>query len=411
MTAAADATLIQHVRVFDGDQITDANSVRLRGELIAEIGTDLTPLPDEAIVDGTGATALPGLIDAHTHVFAGSLEQALAFGVTTELDMFAEPRLVNALKQDAATRHDRADLRSAGTGATVSGGHPTQLVDRGIYPPFPTITTSTDLDAFVAARAAEGSDYLKIFIDDGTVVGYPHPTLDSAAVAALVTAAHKRGLITLAHPGSHAEVGWIVTDTGIDALAHLPTDHTLSNELADRIADHGIFVIPTLGVSNAVCGRGDGPTLANDPLTGPFLDATSRMMLTMMDGNFPLGPDAHTDPSAATGSIPLLLERGVTLLAGTDAGTVGVAHGASLHRELALLVDAGLTASQALTAATAGPADAFTLADRGRIQPGLLADILLVEGDPTIDITTTRRIRHIWHRGTPVNRHRFSTSC
>jgi imidazolonepropionase-like amidohydrolase len=124
------------------------------------------------------------------------------------------------------------------------------------------------------------------------------------------------------------------------------------------------------------------------------------MMLTMMGGNFPLGPAAHPDPSAAPASITLLRERGVRLLAGTDAGTLGVAHGASLHQELALLVDAGLTPEQALTAATATPADVFGLLDRGRLAAGSLADIVLIDGDPTTDITATTRIVGIWRRGT-----------
>lgn len=154
------STLIRDVRVFDGLQVSDADAVRLRGEIISEVGRGLTPEADEIVVDGAGATALPGLIDAHTHVFSGSLEQALAFGVTTELDIFADPHVVIALKTDARARRDLADLRSAGTGATVAGGQPTQLVARGYYPPFPTIGAATDLDRFVAGRVAEGSDYL-----------------------------------------------------------------------------------------------------------------------------------------------------------------------------------------------------------------------------------------------------------
>lgn len=174
--------------------------------------------------------------------------------------------------------------------------------------------------------------------------------------------------------------------------------------MIDQIAEQGTVVIPTLTVSNAVCGRGDGPTLAADPAVSPLLDPASQAMLTIMGGNFPLGPDAAAQLGAAAASIPGLLDRRVALLAGSDAGTLGVAHGASLHQELALLVDAGLTPTQALTAATAAPAQAFNLTDRGRLHPGLLADLLLVDGDPTVVITATRAITGIWRAGTRFDR-------
>lgn len=79
-------------------------------------------------------------------------------------------------------------------------------------------------------------------------------------------------------------------------------------------------------------------------------------------------------------------------------------HGATLHRELELLVRSGLTPVQALTAATKSTADAFRLRDRGRIVPGQRADLLLVRGDPTRDITATRAILHVWRSGVELER-------
>jgi imidazolonepropionase-like amidohydrolase len=95
------------------------------------------------------------------------------------------------------------------------------------------------------------------------------------------------------------------------------------------------------------------------------------------------------------------LLRGTTaLLAGTDAGNDGVTHGASLHRELELLVEAGLTPLEALRAATSAPAAAFEpIRDRGRVVVGARADLLLVEGDPTTDILATRDIVRVYKKG------------
>jgi imidazolonepropionase-like amidohydrolase len=90
---------------------------------------------------------------------------------------------------------------------------------------------------------------------------------------------------------------------------------------------------------------------------------------------------------------------GVTILAGSDAPNGGTTEGASVHLELELLVEAGLTPVEALRAATFSPARAFGLQDRGRIAEGLKADLLLVEGKPDQNITDTRKIAQIWKAG------------
>lgn len=120
MTTGSPSTLIRDVRVFDGERTRQGLSVLIRGGIIGDIGVAVTPPPGCLIVDGTGRTLLPGLIDAHTHaVSAEDLGQAWVFGVCTKLDMFCSPTLVARLKSAADSRDDLADLRSAGTGASV----------------------------------------------------------------------------------------------------------------------------------------------------------------------------------------------------------------------------------------------------------------------------------------------------
>ena len=94
----------------------------------------------------------------------------------------------------------------------------------------------------------------------------------------------------------------------------------------------------------------------------------------------------------------------VPILAGSDAPNPGTTHGASLHREMEMLVAAGLKPVEALAAATSAPAKAFGLADRGRIVRGLRADLVLVKGHPGQDVTATRDIVRIWKAGRPVER-------
>jgi imidazolonepropionase-like amidohydrolase len=103
----------------------------------------------------------------------------------------------------------------------------------------------------------------------------------------------------------------------------------------------------------------------------------------------------------ARDNVTALHRAGVPILVGTDAhpGPVTVTHGEAMHEELELLVEAGLTPIEVLTAATARTADRFSLTDRGRIAEGLRADLLLVDGDPTQDITATRAIRRVWCGG------------
>jgi imidazolonepropionase-like amidohydrolase len=104
----------------------------------------------------------------------------------------------------------------------------------------------------------------------------------------------------------------------------------------------------------------------------------------------------------ALATVAALRRAGVDVLAGTDAshlGAPGMAHGASLHDELRLLVTAGFTPTEALRAATAVPARRFALGDRGRITPGLRADLLLVTGDPTTTIGDTLSVQAVWRQG------------
>ncbi|WP_328564958.1 amidohydrolase family protein [Streptomyces coelicoflavus] len=144
---------------------------------------------------------------------------------------------------------------------------------------------------------------------------------------------------------------------------------------------------------------GDAAHLANDPRVAGRL---SRPWLDTLRGSFSSYPRARS--STSWNSVTTLDSAGVDLLAGTDASVPvpshgGVAHGASVHDELALLVRAGLSPQAALAAATSVPARRFGLGDRGRIAPGLRADLLLVDGDPLDAISHTLDIRAIWRRG------------
>ena len=118
------ATTIVNAKVFDGTTSQDWTSVRFADGLITECSPVSAAREGDEVIDAGGGTVLPGLIDAHVHLVPGALAQSLTFGVTTVLDMFSQPGLVASAKEQAGSRPDVADVRSAGIGATAPGGHP-----------------------------------------------------------------------------------------------------------------------------------------------------------------------------------------------------------------------------------------------------------------------------------------------
>ncbi|MEV4064001.1 amidohydrolase family protein [Nonomuraea dietziae] len=390
-------TLIRNVRVFDGVLTVPRTEVLIEDDRLAAYDGGRADLE----IDGAGATLLPGLIDAHTHTFDGDLAQALRFGVTTELDMFCLPGNLARQRRLAAERDDVADLRSSGILATAPGGHPSQIMEAtsgqdfgDAVGAFDTVADAGQAKAFVEARLAEGADYLKIVIDSGHVAGLDLPVLAPDVVAALVEAGHAAGLMAIAHAVT-TEDAVVALDAGVDGLAHLVTD-PLPEEVAARIAAQDVFVVSTLTYFEAVTGDPSGAELVRDERIGSLLPVQARAALDRDPSVVPVHPDGVRNAVQAAAA---LHGAGVALLAGTDANPWAPLHGASMHREVLLLTEAGLSPAEALAAATSVPARRFGLADRGRIAPGFRADLLLVEGDPTTDITATRAIREIWRRG------------
>ncbi len=266
---------------------------------------------------------------------------------------------------------------------------------------FPVVTGPEDAAQFVRDRIAEGADFIKLLIDDGTAMGHPSPTLTEEMATVVAAEAHNHGKLAVAHATS-VQNTLAAVRAGVDSLVHTFMDQPPTEEVIQTIKRAGVFVIPTLVTLGSMASELTGQAVADDDRARRFIpDDWHQNLCTCWQ----LGsPSTLEHAKLATGA---LHRAGVRILAGTDAADVGVlgtAHGVSLHQELALLVASGLTPIEALTAATSSAADSFRLPDRGRIAPGLQADLLLVEGDPTVDITTTLSIRAIWRRGQRLDR-------
>jgi imidazolonepropionase-like amidohydrolase len=391
--------VVRNVRVFDGERVIERTNVVIRDGRITAIGRGKSPA-DLIVVDGSGRTLLPGFIDAHAHVLSETaLRNALRFGVTTQLDMFTKLEFMQShrLQRERLTETDLSDMYSAGQPVTSAGGMGTQF---GI--PFPTIAGPQEASAFVRARLAEGSDYIKILYEPeaGIVT-----TISAQTLAAVVAAAHSQGALVVVHVTSLKGAREAV-DAGADGLAHIFGDEPIDYALARKMAARRMFVTPTLSLFAAISGVGLGPELAADPRVSPFLTANQRAALTAPAPGKKGPMSAYLSRfniKTASENVRRLRAAGVRILAGTDTPNLA-AHGISLHGELLLLTRAGLTTAEALKAATRAPAEAFKLANRGRIVPGARADLVLVDGNPLVDINATRAIVRIFKNGYDVPR-------
>ncbi len=396
-SAADSKLLIRGAGVFDGEKSVGQPDVLIEGGRIAAVGVGLDPA-GARVIEARGHTLLPGLIDSHVHIIDPQAPRAAAvFGVTTELDMFMFHELARQLR--SKDDFSRADFRTSGTLVTAPGGHGTEY---GL--PIPTLTAADQAQQFVDARIAEGSDYIKLIYDDGRAFGAHMPTISRDILAAVVRAAHERHKLAVTHI-SDQQAARDVVDVGGDGLAHVFFDSPADDAFIQSSKAHKIFVVPTLAVLEGLSGSPSG--LENDERLKPMLRAQDASGLT---ATFPhKGKTQWLDN--AKKSVRALHDAGVPLLAGTDAPNPGTVHGASLHRELELLVACGLTPAEALAAATSVPARTFGLSDRGHIAAGQRADLLLVRGDPSADIKSTRDIQHVFVAGHETDRDAWRKSA
>lgn len=393
--------VIENVRVFDGEKTIEKTSVFIQQGKITAIGTDIE-FPDGTMTyDGAGKTLLPGLIDSHTHTYGDAQKEALRFGVTTEMDMFTDWHMLAAAKKqrESLERVDQADLWSAGILATAPGGHGTEYGMK-----IPTLSTAEEAPAFVQERIKEGSDYIKFVFDDGTAygAGIDIKSLKPDVTLALIKAAHSHNKKALVHIASF-EQAKLMSEQGVDGLVHSFIDQVADAAFVENAKNNGLFMIPTLSVTGSLAGSDEGQKLAADIVLKDFLSTTQSSALK---ASFPKQWQNPKVLGNAMASVKLIHEAGIPILAGTDAGNPSTTHGASMHGELSLLVQAGLSPSEALNAATALPAKLFGLSDRGRIAVDMRADLFLVNGNPVADISATRDIQMIWKNGYRIERKR-----
>jgi len=245
----------------------------------------------------------------------------------------------------------------------------------------------------VKQNKKQGADYIKLMQENGFSVAFPEVVAASFELQKAVTsAAHRHGLLAVAHATNMAET-MLVLRAGVDGLMHTFADQYPSSRLVQLYQETGAFVVPTLITLASLTGE---ERLASAMFASGD-DETKAVMCDAMDHK---GPGVNIENAYA--SVRELKAAGIDIVAGTDAvpGVKGTAIGPSLLEELYLYVKrCGFTPAEALRSATSVAARRFRLEDRGRIEAGRRADLLLIRGDPTHDIEDLRHVEGVWKAG------------
>ena len=437
----------QQVTVLHGATIIDGTGAAPRPNAVVVVRDGrITEVADAAgyrrpqgarVLDLRGRYLLPGFIDAHAHVNLGpvsvdsatghpmvhidtaattlSLRTLLAYGITSIRDPGAPAeRAVSVRERIAAGTLLGPRLVTAG-----------EVLDASVFPGIATtVRTEQDVRAEVRRQLDAGVDYIKVYV-----------SLPPPLVAAAIAETHARGKRVLGHLMA---TSWTeAARLGIDGIVHsVPSSATLLRpdrrqayiggmarntrfmfqwfEHADlesaeidsmvrALVERRVVHDPTLVVFEAMAW-GDSARITQNPelaLAAPRLLENWRTAFTLSSGWTRQDYDsARAVWPTVLRFVKLLHDRGVLLVAGTDANNPWVVPGPSFHRELELLASAGIPPLQVLRIATRNGAEALGRLDSlGTIERGKIADLVLLEADPTRDITATRRVAWVMRGG------------
>lgn len=359
-------------------------NVIVRDGKIVEVGPKARAPRGATVIDGKGKALLPGFFDVHTHwtpagnpaVTPQIATAYLAAGVTTVNDFHESP------ESWAARRRWLSSLAAPTVNMTARmstpGGHGADWAD---------VNTTKWVNTPEAARAAVRElipykpDLIKAFADGWRYGTAPDNTsMDQGTLSALVEEAHKNGLKVATHTVT-IERGRVAGRAKVDIIAHSLQDREIDAETIAAIKAGGTNYAPTLAVYEPVK---PGQKPPEDPESPRFKQSVRKF-----------GYALH--------NVKALHDAGVQVVLGTDAGMPGTVHGASTLREMELLVQAGLTPAEALIAGTAASARAMdAISDRGTIEVGKRADLVLVDGAPWANIGDLRRTNRVFLAGRQV---------
>ena len=397
---AESALAIVNCTVFNPEAVEqplrENRTILIRGDRIVAIWGPGEPNeipPDAKRIDGRGKFALPGLIDAHVHLVHVSnfshvtgdelLPLFLAAGVTS-VRSTGDEIVAATLVARFAQKHPETSPRVF-TCSPLLDGSPPFHPDAGR-----PVTNVEAVPAVIADLMKWNISTLKIYVRTSRGIG-----------KAIIDEGHKRGLTVTAHLGSDYRAIDAVKD-GLDCVEHITSVMPITDELVTELKERGTFVDPTLVVFRNMIHLCDDPSIKDRPGSKAYEHVPQRLRdfwpVWLAKSGCPQ-PAGHSLAARQARFASLqdatrrLHKNKVRLLVGTDAPEPQVAPGVSLHQELKLLVESGLSPAEALTAATLNNAKALRQeTNLGTIESGKFADILLLTANPLEDITNTQKI-------------------
>jgi imidazolonepropionase-like amidohydrolase len=406
--AQTAAIAIVHARLINGrggPAIPDG-TVLLRGKRIEAVGTAsaVNVPPDARTIDASGKTVMPGLADMHVHLVGGwdgetvdmlgyqrYLNALLYAGITTVLDTGNVQPYILQIRQEVASGR-LLGPRIYCAGSLIDGPDP-------VWPDIAfSISSVSQIPAMVQRQKAAGVDVIKAYTG-----------LSVPMVSRLASEGKKVGLRVFIDQGRrNGSVD--LMNAGIATFAHLPP-YGLEDSAIELARTRQISFISTLSVYESFAGR---RLRQMDFLHQPLIaGATPPCFLEELRA-FASRPDTKEAEArrtswtrtlqAAQANAQKLWNSGVLLAAGTDAPYPGDFQGEGLHHELELLVEAGLTPLEAISSATRNASQLMNAAGWGTLEPGKLADVLVVDGRPDQNIKDTHNVEIVIKEGVVLNR-------
>ena len=418
--AFAEVVVFQNARIIDGTGAPPRENATLviDGGRIVAIGAANVP-PNARVIDARGKTIMPGLVNAHGHVgvtangeqradaftrenVTAQLQTYEQFGVTTVLTLGLNRDLIYELRDEQRKGSlGGASIFTAGRGiGEPDGAPPLKVAPDQVYRP----KTPDEAVADVREAAAHHPEFLKLWVDDifGKMPKLPQPVFQAA-----IAEAHRDGMKVASHI-FYLEDAKAVVEAGVDALGHSVRDRPVDDQLVQAMKNRGTWYVATLHVDDSLPMFVEDPALLEDPflasalgpeVTAKFRSPEFRQKLAG-DANLQRFKDARAN---AMKNLVALQRAGANIAFGTDSGGNPLRiQGWGEHRELELMVRAGLSPMQAIVAATRGSAMMLGANDRGTLQKGKRADFLVLGANPLENIRNTRQLVAIWHGGREV---------
>ena len=397
-------TVLRGGRIFDGtDQLRDGDVVVEDGRIL-EVGLGLD---GDSAVDCTGHTLLPGLFDCHVHLavtdinslrrqqtpfslnFYEAIENmrvTLAAGITTVRDAAGADLGMKTAVEQGLVPGPRMQISITMLSQTGGHGDDWQVCGAHVpafyvpYPgvPEPIVDGPDEMRRRVRELVRAGADVIKVATSGGVLSPRDDPRhghFRDAELAVLVEEATAAGRFVMAHAQATEGIKAAIR-TGIRSIEH---GIYLDDEAIEMMLERGTFLVPTLVAPLGVLEARD----RGIPVPQVMIDKTVMVMET------------HA------ASIRAAVDAGVKVAMGTDSGVAP--HGQNL-RELELMVGCGMTPAQALASTTATAAELMGLeGELGALEKGKRADVVVVEGDPLVDLSGLRAsMRQVWKDGIRV---------